>query len=139
VIAGVILVAGIYLLSDWIITTDRERVEDLVERMFAVAREGGEDATATCLDALADDFRGAGVFGRESIAAHLDRYVTARRVRSLERGGYETIWVGDEIHVPFVRLDADAGNLKGTMFLKLAFAERDGQWKLVDVTRWRPR
>jgi len=133
----VALAIGAYLLINWFVTTDRERVEAEVGRLVALARQGGEDAAAEILDALAEDYRGRRPFDREDIAAYLRRYVAPRRVRKLSTGDFTTLWKGDEILVPILRIDAATENAGYTLILTVRFANRDGAWKVVDITRWR--
>jgi len=133
----VALAVGAYLLVNWFVTSDRERVEAEVERLVSLARRGGEGAASEILDALAEDYRGSRPFGRDDIAAYLRRYVAQGKIRELSTGGFKTLWDGEEILVPILRIDAAVSGAAYTLILTVRFAERDGAWKVVDITRWR--
>jgi len=133
----VALAIGAYLLVNWFVTTDRERVEAEVERLVSLARRGGEEAASEISDALAEDYRGSRPFSREDIAASLRRYVAPGKLRELSTSDFKTLWDGEEILVPILRIDAATGSAGYTLILTVRFAERDGAWKVVDITRWR--
>ena len=133
--AGVLVAIGLYVAVDAIWTTDTERVELEVERLIDLAREGGPGAAEEILAALADDYDGASPFTRESIARNLEAYVATSRVRNLKSGSYTAVWKGDDILVPLLVLEADAGDRSGTLYLTIVFGQRDGRWKVVDISR----
>ncbi len=118
-----------------IVTTDRERVENEVERLVELARKGGQDAADEIMAAFADDYRGS--VDLEWIRRQVQNYVGRKRLRSVEIGSIKTIWKDDEIVIPLLRVTLGFDGLKGMMLLSVTCAERDGEWKIVHVTRTR--
>ncbi len=135
-ITGIVIVAIVAI--NLIFTSDRERVEEEMERLIEVAERGGEEAVAEILDALADDYRGSGWFARESLERRLRQVlVPAARLSELRHGNFEPVIRGEEILIPIVSL---RGTIRGSdqqVILSIWFGFRDDRWKIVDVTRWR--
>jgi len=134
-IALAIALAG-YIALDFIFTDDKERVEAKVEHLLQLARDGGDDAVEEILDALADDY--SGEYPKERIAGHLEYYVGRSQIATLTTGDYQPIVKGEEILIPIFRVDATTKSGGATQaILRVTFALRDEEWKIVNVGRWR--
>ncbi len=135
-LAALAVAVAAYLLIDALVTSDREEVERTVERLLAAARRGGDGAVDEILEALADDYRGEGPFARDAMERRLRTHLggTARLTR-LGAGGYRAIWKGDGILVPILSIEAAAGGAVQRVVLSVSFAERDGRWRIRDITR----
>jgi len=134
-LAGTAIVIAGYVVFNLLVTTDLERVENDVERALEHARQGGDDAAEAVLSILADDYDGE--YPRRSIESYVRRYVGQKRVREVTTGGYKAIWKGEEIVIPILRLDVKTDHGLARAILRVTFAERDGEWKVVNVGRWR--
>jgi len=133
---SVITLASVVLLNV-LITTDRELVEADVGRLVELARQGGDEAVDGILASLADDYRGTHPFSRDRIVRGLERYVGQGRLELLETGGYQSLWVGDEIMIPILRLHARTRDgHEGNLLLRIVYAERAGEWRIVDISRY---
>lgn len=131
-----LLAAALWIGWNLFHTSDRERVEALVERLLRRAAEGGEEASEEILSALAPDYRGT-TLPRAGIESILRGYVTPRRVASLDSGAIHPAVKEDEIVVP-LRLTAQVGRDPVTLLLTIHFSEDgEGNWRVSDVTRWR--
>ena len=132
-----LLVAAIavscYVLVNVLVTTDRERVENEIERLVELARKGGEDAADELMAAFADDYRGS--IDLEWIRRQVQNYVGRKKLRSVEIGSVKTVWKDDEILIPLLKVTLGFDGMKGMMLLTVTCAERDGKWKIVRVTR----
>ncbi len=135
IVGGVVACIVVVFFIDLLTVSDREQVEQDVERLLDLAREGGDEAVDEILAALAPDYRGA--LPRESIERYLRRYVGKKQITSLVAGNYKTIWAGDEIHVPLLRITAKTAGFTQTLLLTVSYARRDGVWKVVDISQWR--
>ncbi|MFI5403550.1 MAG: hypothetical protein ACHQ1G_11485 [Planctomycetota bacterium] len=135
-VAGVLLAVGIWFAIDAIITTDAERVEAEVERLVALGRQGGEAAASGILDALADDYRGSGVYSRESIEGYARRALLAEPPEELWTGDYTALPKGDEILVPLLRVHVRAKGFEADAIVRVWFAKRDGRFRIVNVEHW---
>ncbi|MCK6460970.1 MAG: hypothetical protein L6Q95_13890 [Planctomycetes bacterium] len=135
VIMGLLLAIGLWLAVDALITTDAERVEAEVERLLDLARQGGEDAAAEILDAVADDYRGA--YSKETIGRYLRMCLVDDRVEELTTGSPAYIPKGGEVLIPLFRLDVRTKRFQGTAILRVTFAKRDGRFRIVSVENWR--
>jgi hypothetical protein len=130
IIAAVVLINLLY-------TSDRERVEDEMLRLFEVARSGGDDAVLEILDAFASDYRGSGYFSLSSIERHLRKtIVPAGKLKKLTHGSIDAIVKGSEIVIPTVSIKADYGGYPVNGVFAITWAKRAGDWKIVDVRRW---
>jgi hypothetical protein len=119
---------------------DRDAVEDEMERLFDLARTGGEDAVAEILEAFADDYRGTGSFSIERVERTLRRALLPEgTLKKLEHGDFEPIATGEEIEIPIVSVSADVRGQPVRAVFRFTWGRRDGSWKIVDVTRWRSR
>ncbi len=136
-LVGSLVAIAIWFAIDALVTTDAERVEDEVERLVGLARQGGEDAAREILAALAEDYRGDGFFARERIADHVRRHVLEERAEEITTGKYVAVPAGDTILVPLLRLDVRTSRFEGTVLLRVTFAERDGRFRVVNVEQWR--
>jgi hypothetical protein len=131
----VILAAvAVWLAVDWLVTTDAERVEMEVERLFDVARHGGEDAVAQILDSLADDYRGA--YSKEMIERYLRMALVADKPEEITAGSFDVVPKGDEFLIPLLRVDVRTRSLQGTALLRITFAKRGDRFKVVNVEHW---
>lgn len=131
VIAAVVLINLLY-------TSDRERVEDEMLRLFEVARRGGDDAALEIMDAFAEDYRGTGYFSRTGIERRLRQaIVPVGRLKKLTHGSIDPVVKGQEIIVPTVSVQADYGGNMVSAVFAVTWAKRDGGWKIVDVQRWK--
>jgi hypothetical protein len=131
-----VVLAGTVLINV-LVTTDRELVEADVERLIELARRGGDRAVDEILASLADDYRGGPPFTRERIVRGLERYVGESSLELLETGGISTIWAGDEIVIPLLRIHARThGGYEGNLLLRIHYAERDGEWRIIEISRW---
>lgn len=137
VLAFFLLAVGAYVLINLLVTTEPERVEAQVERLVELARTGGDDAVDEILLAFADDYRGEDYFSLPRIEGYLRQYVGHRRIRSLETGGYTALWKDDEILVPILALYAKTDSVELRPVLRVTFASRDGEWKIVNVANMR--
>lgn len=135
-VVGLLLAVGIWLAIDSLVTTDAERVEDEVARLVDLARQGGEDAAAGILAALAEDYRGSGAYSRERIAGYVQQHVALERAEEITTGKYIAVPAGDAILVPLLRLDVRTRRFQGTALLRVTFAERDGRFRIVNVEQW---
>ena len=132
-----IAVAAVVLINV-VHTSDRERVEEEMLRLFDIARGGGEDAVREVLDAFAEDYRGTGYYSLKSIERNLRRVlVPAGRLEELSHGSIDAVVKGNEIVVPTVSIKANLGGEPMRVILAVTWAERDGEWKIVDVRRWK--
>jgi hypothetical protein len=132
---GLVLAVAAWFLVQAIVTTDREAVEAEIARLVALARQGGDDAVLGILDALAPDYRGTHPFTRESIEENLRHYLEPMRLDSLSTGDPSPVWKGEEIFVPILSIQAKADGAAYRVLLSVTFAERDGSWKIVSVSR----
>jgi hypothetical protein len=129
VVAGLVVAVLVYVAVDALWTSETEQVEAEVERLIELAKRGGPGAAEEILDALAEDYRGA--VSRAEAAAYLERYVLPGRLGQLTHGAIDAMWKGEEILVPLLRIDVEGR----TVLLTVVFAERDGEWRVVDVSR----
>ena len=134
IVGGVVACIVVVFFIDLLTVSDREQVEQDVERLLDLAREGGDEAVDEILAALARDYRGA--VSRKTLEANLRRYVGKGQITSLVTGGYKTIWAGEEIHVPLLRITVKTDGFTQTVLLSVTYARRDGAWKVVDISRW---
>jgi len=138
VLVALLLAIGIYLAVDALFVSDTERVEAEVARLLDVARAGGEGAADEILAALADDYRGEGPFRRESVEQRVRGYLAGGPPEEILSGGYEALWIGDEIVIPILSLRV---KWKGTWtqlpILRVHFAERDGRFRVTNISQWR--
>ena len=131
VIAAVVIINLLY-------TSDREHVEDEMLRLFEVARRGGDDAVVEIMDAFAPDYRGSGYFSLNSIERRIRQtIVPAGRLKKLTHGSIDAIVKGQEIVIPTVSIQANFGNSPVNGVFAVTWAKREGEWKIVDVQRWR--
>lgn len=135
VLAGLVLAVAAWLAIQALVTTDLESVEEEIARLVALANAGGEDAVAGILAALAPDYRGSSPFARSSVERHLRRYLGASKSRDIKTGDPSPIWKGDEIVVPLLSIRATVDGSTRTVILMVTFAQRNGTWKVVDVSR----
>jgi len=142
VIRNVAIAIGIALAGvvavQWIHVSDRERVEEEMERLFELAQEGGEDAVRGILGAFAEDYRGSGPFGMASIERNL-RYAlvppgTAKNVR---HGDFEPLAEDGGILVPIVSVQGEVKGAPVRFVVSVRWERRAGEWKIVDITRWK--
>ena len=134
----IVLVAiGIYVAVNAIITTEPERVEAEVERLLEVARRGGDEAVEEILLAFADDYRGEGTFSMTRIESGLRQWVAKGRITKLTTGNYQALWIGEEIIVPILSIQATTRHGAFNPILRVTFAPRDGEWRIVNVGRVR--
>jgi len=135
-LAALTVAVAAYLFIDAIVTSDREEVESLVGRLVDAARRGGDEAVDQILAALADDYRGEGPFARDAMERRLRTHLGGNaRLSELSTGDYRAIWKGDEMFVPILSIEATAQGSVQRVVLSLWFAERDGEWKIADITR----
>jgi len=127
-----------FLLIQAIVTTDRERVEAEIERLADLARKGGPEAAAGIRAAFADDYRGSDSLSLREIERQLERWVAPAKLRKVTLGSPSP--TADEsggIIVPLLRVTVETdGGVLGTLLLTVTWGERDGAWKIVDITRW---
>jgi len=135
VIVGILSAVAVWLAIDALVTTDAERVETEVERLLELARQGGEDAVAGILDAIADDYRGA--YSRENIERYLRMCLVDDRPEEITTGSPVYIPKGGEILIPLLRVDVRTKRFQGTAVLRVTFAKRDGRFRIVSVENWR--
>ncbi|MEM8883446.1 MAG: hypothetical protein AAGD14_05225 [Planctomycetota bacterium] len=119
-------------------TDDREAVEERLETLFEIAREGGEDAFDEIMASIADDYRGSGSFGRKYVERRLKAaLVPAGTTTEIKHGGFSPVVKNDEILVPIVSVQAKIRGNAVRYAFAVTFAQRDGEWKIVNVTRMR--
>ncbi|MFQ5843448.1 MAG: hypothetical protein ACE5JG_00500 [Planctomycetota bacterium] len=129
-------VLGLALLLDALVVSDEERVEEVTKRLIALADRGGAEAAARIRDAFADDYRGQEP--RERIDRYLEGYVAAARVVHVGTGGINAFERDGELVVNLRVSVALTDGQAGTFLLSLTFAERDGAFRIVGVSRtWR--
>lgn len=139
VVVAILAAIGIWLAIDALITTDAERVEAEVARLVELAREGGDDAAKEILGAIADDYRGDGLFARARIEDYVRRLVAEGQAEEIWTGRYDAIPKGDgTILVPLLRIHVRTKDAEGDAILKVTFAERDGRFRVVNVEHWGP-
>jgi len=133
-----VLALASFLLIQAIVTTDRERVEAEIGRLADLARKGGPEAAAAIRAAFADDYRGTGAFALREIERQLERWVAPAKLRKVTLGDPQPIATdSDGILVPILRVTVESdGGVLGTFILTMTWGERDGTWKIVDITRW---
>jgi hypothetical protein len=136
-LVALLLAVGLYVAIDALIETDAERVEAEVERLVEVARKGGDEAIAGILDAIADDYRGSGLYERERVVGYVRHYL-AEPPEELTTGKVVALDKGDEILIPLLTIHARTRRLGGSKPLRVTFAERDGRFKLVNVEDFSP-
>ena len=129
------IAVGCYVLVHLIVTTEPERVEAEVERLLGLARRGGEDAAEEILDAFAEDYSGS--FELDWIQKQVRNYVGRNRFKSVTVGSFSAVWKGDDILIPRLTVTLEVEGWKAVLFLAVTCAERDGEWKIVHVTRLR--
>jgi hypothetical protein len=134
-VAGLLLAIGLWLAIDALITTDAERVEMEVERLLGLARQGGEDAVAGILDAIADDYRG--VYSRETIERYLRMCLVDDRPEEITTGSPVYVPKGGEILIPLLRVDVRTERFQGTAILRVAVARRGDRFRIVSAENWR--
>lgn len=132
---GLVLAVAAWVAIQAIVTTDREAVEEEIGRLVEVARSGGDEGVAEILAALAPDYRGSSPFTRESMEANLRRFLAPGRMSDLATGDPSPIWKGEEIFVPLLSVRAKVDGAARTVILAVTFAEREGRWRIVDVSR----
>lgn len=131
-----IVIAG-YVAINLLVTTEPERVEARVARLCDLAREGGEDAAQEILDSFAEDYRGEGTFSRARVEYYVRRFIGSGQITELTTGDYAALWVDDEIVVPILSIQAKTERGALNPIFRVTFAERDGEWLIVNVGRWR--
>lgn len=132
-LVGSLLVIGVWLAIDALITTDLERVEQEVLRLVEVARKGGEEAADEFLAAFADDYRGSGLYARDNVARYVHRFLVDDRPEEISIGKPIAVPKGEEIMIPLLRVDARTRRDQGTAFVRLTFAKRDGRFRIVNA------
>jgi len=125
-----------WLLVNLLVTTDLDRVENELVRLVEVARKGGPDAAADILAAFAEDYRGDGAYARDNVERALQRYVATSRVERLDVNNFKTVWAGEEIVVPLLLVTGAAAGFDVRLAVAVTWGERDGSWKIVDITRF---
>ena len=128
IVAACLLLA--ILLGSQLFPSDRDRVEKELKRLVDVVRKGGPDAADEVLDAFADDYRGT--MALDDIRGRL--IAVRNGVPSLRIGKVKSIWDGDEIVIPLLRVSAKG---YGTGLVTITWAERDGEWKITSFKRAR--
>ncbi len=136
-LVALLLAIGIWLAIDALVTTDAERVEDEVARLLDLAREGGDHAAGEILAALADDYRGDGFFARARIEEYVRRHVIEERAEEIATGDYAALPIGGEIVVPILSIHVRTKRFEANPILRVAFAERGGRFRIVNVEQWR--
>jgi len=138
VLALIAIVLAAIVAINLIFTSDRERVEDEMLRLFEVAREGGEDAVVEILDAFAEDYRGTGYYSLPTIERRLRMVlVPAGRLKELKHGSIDAVVKGSEIVIPTVSIEAEFGRDRMRVIVAVTWAQRGGDWKIVDIQRWK--
>jgi hypothetical protein len=137
VLVALLVVVGLWLAIHALITTDADRVEAEIERLVDVARKGGDAAAAEILAALADDYRGSGMYARERIERYLDAYVAQGPPEEVWTGDVFPIPVGDGILVPLVRVHVRTKRGEGDALLRVTFAKRGDRFRILNVEPWR--
>lgn len=128
-----------FVAFQFIHTSELERVEEEMERLFDLAAEGGEDAADEILDAFAEDYRGTGPFKLTSVQRTIrSALVPAGTAKDLKRGGFQPVKKGEEILVPIVRVSGEVRGNSLSFIVSVMWARREGEWKIVQITRWRP-
>ena len=135
---GVGIAVAAFVAYQFLHVTELDVVEEEMERLFDVARNGGEDAVDEILDAFADDYRGAGPFRIDSIRRNL-RYalVPAGSATGLKRGDFQPVARSGEILVPIVSVSGEVKGNPVRVVVSVLWGRREGRWKIVDITRWR--
>ena len=135
VLIFLVVLVGVWALWNALITTDLDRVEQDVKRVVALALEGGEASADEILAAFADDYRGTGMFALDDIERRLKRWVVPGKVRSLQTGDFKVLSTGSEIEVPLLAIYADLDGWDVKMLIRLTYAQRRGDWKIVNISR----
>ncbi|MHC4222635.1 MAG: hypothetical protein ACYSX0_13385 [Planctomycetota bacterium] len=132
-VAIVAVIIAAVVLWNVLVTTDRERVEADVLRLVELAKKGGQEAADEIYEALAEDYRGSGYFERERVRRELTKRVGAGRLKSLEVNDFDVVATGEEMEIPWLILFTEYGNAH----LRVTYAKRNDQWKIVNVNRWK--
>lgn len=133
-IAGLVLAVAGFTLVQWIFVSETDKVEKELNRLIGLAEKGGPDAAAEILALLADDYEGSPPYTRANIERMVEAIVTPGTIESIQVGDFKVVAKGDGIVVPIFRVTAIP---HGTVIVTLFFGERDGEWKLTNVTRWK--
>lgn len=130
-LAAAAAIAVTWFLASKLVTTATERVEEITRELLEHARKGGPEAAEAILAALADDFRG-GSYSREEVERAIRRHVGGARVRELRAPRVRAEWSEDEV-AAFVLLRAELPEGPVLLGLQVLFAERGGEFRIVDV------
>jgi hypothetical protein len=133
-IAGLALAVIGFMLVQWLLVSETEKVENELHRLVGLAEEGGPGATAEILALLADDYEGSSPYTRANIERMVEAIVTPATIESIQVGDFKVVAKGDGMVVPIFRVTAVP---HGTTIVTLFFGERNGKWKLTNVTRWK--
>lgn len=137
-VVGLLIAIGLWLAIDALVVTDMERVEAEVERLVEVARKGGEEAAAEILGAFADDYRGSGFYARENVERYVRQFLVNDRLEEITVNKFGIVPKGDEIMIPFLKVDARSARDQGSAYVRLFFAKRDGVFKIVSAEQGNP-
>jgi len=133
-LAGLALVVVVFTIVQWLFVSDTDKVEEELKRLIELAEQGGPEAAAEILAVLADDYQGSHPYTRANIEKIVEATVARGGIESITVGDFKVVAKGDGIVVPIFRVTAVP---HGTVILTLFFGERDGTWKLTNVTRWK--
>jgi hypothetical protein len=132
VVAVVVLSAlAIWFVVDALTVSDAERVEMEMERLLDLARQGGEDAVAGIMDAIAEDYRG--VYSRETIERYLRMGLADGPPEEVTTGSPAFLPKDGEIVIPILRVDVRTKGYQGRAVLKVSFAKRGDRFRVVSV------
>ena len=133
-IAGLALAVIGFLLVQWLFDSETDKVKKELHRLVGLAEQGGPDAAAEILALLADDYEGSHPYTGANIERMVDAIVATSSIDSIQVGDFKVVAKGDGIVVPIFRVTAVP---HGTVIVTLFFGQRDGEWKLTNVTRWK--
>ena len=126
-------IVAFFILWDLVFTSDEERVEEATERLIALANGEGEEAVAAVLEALDPEYRGALALG--TIESYLEEYVGGGRIQNVTAGGIYPFEKNGEWHVNLVISVTLRRRPGGSFWLAVSFVERDGVWRVIDLSK----
>ncbi len=119
-----------FFLVAYLTTSDRERVEQILDEMLVLAEQGGPGAAGRVREHLSPELE-----SDLPIENMIDRLVAQKAITEITLGSYETVWIGDRIVVPILRVDIRTNSRTYTGFCTLTFEKHGDRWLLAKVSR----
>ena len=91
ILGGIVVIIGLWWAIGALIKTDLERVEDKMEHLLELARDGGGENADEIIEAFHSEYRGSRPFGQKFLTGRIRDAVGQGLVETLQTGGYKAI------------------------------------------------